>query len=239
MSTTLRICHGNGHNEPSLVKFAKNADFDSASFNEADRQKRGLARVKGTRMDTAGPGFRDRRADSTIMLTADRWPSLGRGSRLISERIPTAIRVAPDRVALYTAYRHPVATAIGAEGVFHLGAHLVAGPRKLNDPRAGDSPIVEEYEDGIGSCEHLLEWARAEGLVRVLTGDLQVRRGNKLPWSPTRLAQRQDMVVHTQGIDWLLHDVDLHLKRVDTRDLFDHVGFVATLVPAQIKEHRS
>lgn len=235
-AATLRIGHGNGHNEPSLVHFAKVSGADSFSCNEAQLLRGRLSRGKvgrRYRLTAAGDGFRDRRADSTIMLTRRGLTNLGEGTRLVSERIPTAIRVAPDRVVAWTIYKHPVATRLGHEGVFHLGAHLVAGPRKLNDPKAERSRIVQEYEDGIGSLESLLEWAKTEDLLRILTGDLQVREGNRLPWSPSRLADRQHMAVHTEQIDWLLHDPQLRLKRVDTRELFDHTGFVATLVPKE------
>lgn len=236
MTRTLRIGHGNGHNKPSLVHFARQADADSFSCNEAQHLARKLGKIRTHRALTIGQGFTDRRAGSTIMLTRRDRENLGDHTHKVSERIPTALRVAPDRVMLAVTYKHPVASALGFAGVYHGGLHLVAGPRKLNDPKAHRSAIVREYEEGVISAEHCLEWARTEGFLRILTGDLQVRERNTLPWSPTLMAGRQDMAVHTEGIDWLIHDPELHLKRVDTRDLFDHTGFVATLVAAPIKE---
>lgn len=230
----LRIGHGNGHNEASLVRYVSEAGCDSFSCNEAQRLLPRLRDLPGHRVTVAGAGYTEarNRARSTCVVTDARRPNIGELTRKVSERVPSALRVAPDRVLVASFYEHPIASHLGLEGVAHFALHPDAAP----DALAGDNPnhaIVREYREAMDSTLAWMSVARRDGLLLVLTGDLQLREHNERPWAPKKvIAAPLGLVTRNVGIDWIMIDHRLEFARqLQTRQLYDHTGFVATLRP--------
>ena len=229
MSDVIRIGHGNGHNEQSLVKWVADARADSFGCNEANQLIPALR--KQGRVTVAGEGFKDRRARSTVTVTKKGRENLGQFTRRVSEKIERFERVAPDRVLVTSCFAHPLAQKLGFEGVAHFNLHPDAGPKVLASGPA-KHPIVREYREALESTAVWMKSARKDGLLVVLTGDLQVPSHNTKPWSPNIvLAKRLDLDCWTTGIDWILFDKKVKLAaRPVMRKLHDHTGFVAKLV---------
>lgn len=231
-SAVLKIGHGNGHNERSLVDYVKAADCASFGCNEAQRLLPGLRGIPNHRVTVAGEDWTEEknRARSTSIVTASKHASIGEFTRKVSERIPAAIRVAPDRVLVASFYEHPVARETGHEGVAHFELHPDAGPKQLNG-RDGKAPIVREYRESLASTRLWMEAARHDGLLLVLTGDLQMTLRSRRPWSPKMMIAKPLRLHATAvNIDWIMYDRRLTLVGpLATRRLHDHTGFVATL----------
>jgi hypothetical protein len=226
----LTIAHGNGRNEQSLVQFAKDANADSFSAQEAQMLLDEFRKIPRHRVTVAGEDWAEarNRAKSTLILTKSEHENLGELTRKVSERIPSALRVAPDRVLVCSMYAHPVAALAGAEGVAHFSLHPDAGPEALkgNDPK---HPIVREYTEALVSTRTLMRSARQDGLLLVLTGDLQLRMEDRRQrWSPVNmLADPLRLGFAAEGLDWILFDRRLRkLGPMRLRKLHDHIGFV-------------
>jgi hypothetical protein len=234
MTTTLRIGHGNGHGKKSLVDFVRYADADSFSTLEAQRLLQRLRRLPKHRVTVAGDDWSEKRqrAKSTAIVTRSKHENLGEFTRRVSERIPSAIRVAPDRVLVVSVYRHPIAKECGKEGVAHFALHPDAGPKALKgtDP---DTHIVREYREAFDSTREWMQAARRDGLLLFLTCDGQIPEEVKRPWGPRpQIAKQLNMEYRAVGIDWILWDraVAAH-GGLEKRQLFDHVGFVQEFRP--------
>lgn len=239
MTAPIKIGHGNGHNELELVTFVREADADSFGCNEAHRLEDELDAIGRHRVTAVGEGWaEDRgRAGTTRIVTRNARENLGELTRLVSDRLPNQLRTAPDRPLVCSMYAHPLATELGYRGVAHLELHTSAGPAQLKGTDR-DAPVVRETMQAFDMTRHWARAARYDGLLLVLTGDLQVPRGLERPWSPeTMLAKPLSLNVWTPGdhIDWLMVDAALAPRNVWTRRLFDHVGFVAELEPAPAK----
>ena len=225
---TLRIGHGNGHNEQSLVDYVREAKADSFACLESQRLASELRNIANSRLTVAGEGVRDARSRSTALVTSNDREYLGELVRKASEEIPAFERVAPDRMVVASFYAHPIARELGKEGVAHFALHPDAGPEALsgNNPA---HPIAREYSEALQTAAKWMKVARQDGLLLVLTGDLQVPRTNTKPWGPNELlVEPLDLEVWSAGIDWVCYDKLLSLKQVKTKELFDHKGFVAT-----------
>lgn len=228
----LKIGHGNGHNEESLVNMVKSVKADSFGCDETQRLLGKLDKIPNTRLISPNEGTAElrNRALSTSIVTSNRHANLGELHRQVSERIPSALRVAPDRMLIASFFEHPLATKLGFEGVAHFELHPDAGPEQLNGHDA-KAAIVREYRESLTSTTRHMRTARADGLLPILTGDLQMRVETDRPWSPGNLiAKRLGLKVWATKIDWILFDSKLELAaRPITRKLHDHSGFVARL----------
>lgn len=226
MSDRLTIGHGNGHNKPSLIDFVRAADADSFSCNEAHRLVRGLERIPDSRVvgasrDVDEPGKRSR---STAVVTKSSRPDIGSLVRQVSEHVEPA-KFGPDRMLVASFYEHPLATRLGFEGVAHFALH----PDATVMHRKPDHPLVREYREALDSAAKWMKMARRDGLLLVLTGDLQVSATFKGDFGPrAQLAGPLNMNVRVVHIDWILYDQALRMvPPLVERKLFDHTGFVA------------
>jgi hypothetical protein len=226
----LVIGHGNGHNKPGLVDFVKDADADSFSALEAHRLIDDLDAVARHRIVGGDEGFTEprNRANTTVIVTANRNPNLGSLTRLVSERIEKIDRIAPDRVLRVSFFEHPLAKAVGFEGIAHFGLHPDATVARHRDPK---HPIVREYREALDSTRRWMSAARHDGLLPVLTGDLQVNDRFRADWGPrAQIIDPLQMNARAVRIDWLIYPRELTLAgRLETRELYDHTGFVARL----------
>lgn len=235
MPRPLRIAHGNGHNEASLVQFVKDADADSCGCDESQKLRRKLKRTRQRRVTMAGKGWTEdrNRAKSTCIVTHNRNANIGELTRKASDRLPFALRVAPDRVLVASMYEHPVADATGHAGVAHFELHPVAGPAQLNGSNP-DAPIVREYRQALVTTRRWMRAARYDGLLLVLTGDLQMREDNDRPWHPLRLiAGPLHLRYRWVDIDAIMVDRAVRWDGpLDITQLHDHRGFAQNLRPA-------
>jgi hypothetical protein len=226
----LVLGHGNGHNKPSLTKFIKDTDADSFSALEAHKLLDDFEALRRYRIIGGEEGWeaKDGRSNSTAILTARRNVHLGRFSRQVSERIPAVERIAPDRVLWGSFFKHPLAEAVGFEGIAHFALHPDATVRKHNDPK---HPIVREYREALDSTRRWMTAARRDGLLPFLTMDGQVGARHKADWGPRpQIAGPLEMKTAVRDIDWLLYPHEVTLAgRLETRELYDHTGFVARL----------
>ncbi len=222
---TLTIGHGNGHNKPSLVEFIKDADADSFGGDESHRLD---LDIPGHRTIRAGEAVRDPRGSgSCSIVTRNTLENLGELTLKVSERIPGLERIAPDRMLVASFFAHPVADQLDAAGVAHFELHPDATAMRHD----ASHPITREYREALISTREYMRVARRDGYLLVLTGDLQANARFRAPWGPREVIanplQLQSRVVH---IDWIMVDAQLRFTQpLQTRRLFDHTGFVATL----------
>ena len=230
---TIRIGHGNGHNKGSLVEFVKSADCASFSCNEADQLLPELRRIRSHRVTAPGKDWVDRRARSTSLVTRSAFPAIGELTRQVSENIPEHEKFAPDRVLVASFYEHPVARALGRDGIAHFALH----PDATVKNRRADHPLVREYREALVSTRKWMQTAERDGLLPILTGDLQLSLRATQDWSPTKLiADPMKLKARAVGIDWILIDRRLDFAGpLHKHKLYDHTGFVATLAPAPRK----
>lgn len=232
MTELLRVGHGNGHNRPELVEFIAQARADSFGGNETQRLRQRLNRLSGHRVISAGEDLAEERdrGRSTCVVTSSRRENIGELSRKVSERVPGFERIAPDRHLVVSMYAHPLATRLGFEGVAHAELHPDATVMRHDDPH---HPIVREYRQALVSTRRWLHAARGDGLLIVLTGDLQATARYSAPWGPRALLiDELDLNPRVVGIDWI--GIDRRLRYVgplETRRLYDHTAFVANLGP--------
>lgn len=227
----IRIGHGNGHNRHSLANFVRETQTDSFGCNESDRLLKAMRKIPGRRLIApSGDGVRDPRAASSCISTSNARENLGSLVRKVSEPLPNFSRVAPTRTLVASFFAHPLATRMGFEGVAHFNLHPDAGPAALagTDPA---HPLVREYREALVSTAVWMKAARRDGLLLILTGDLQVRAVNDRPWSPRNLiADELDLAYWTTNIDWCIYDKRLKLVEPPRlRQLYDHTGFVVSL----------
>jgi hypothetical protein len=233
MTPTLRIGHGNGHNQQSLVRWVRAADADSFSALEAQRLVPDLQRLRKHRVTVAGDGWSEEkdRARSTAILTRSKHESLGEFTRKVSERLKPYLKVAPDRVLVVSFYRHPIADACGKEGVAHFALHPDAGKAL----RATDAthPIVREYREALDSTREWMQAARRDGLLLFLTCDGQISKSIKRDWGPRpQIAEPLNLRAQAVGIDWILSDRAVKpIGGLETQQLYDHTGFVQEFRP--------
>lgn len=227
----LLIGHGNGHNKASLVDFVQDAGACSFGGNETNKLTPELRRIPDTRVTVAGADYADRRARSTCIVTRSEHENLGELTRKVSEAIPKVEKFAPDRVLVASFYAHPLATALGREGIAHWELHPDATVMRHKP----DHPIVREYREALTSARRWMRSATLDGLVNVLTGDLQATARWRAPYGPREiLAGPLAMRCRVVHIDWIMVDPLLRFAApLQVRELFDHRGFVATLEAAR------
>lgn len=229
MTAPLKIGHGNGHNRATLVDFVAESGADSFGGNETNRLTPELRQIPGHRVTVAGADFEDRRARSTCVVTRSDRENLGELTRKVSEAIPAVEKFAPDRVLVASFYAHPLATRLGFEGVAHFELHPDATMMK----HGPDHPIVREYREALRSTRTHMLAARRDGLLLVLTGDLQADARFRGPWGPrTLITEPLGLRCRIVHIDWIMADRALKFAGFEVRQLFDHRGFVATLTAA-------
>lgn len=235
----LVIGHGNGHNKASLVRFAREADCDSFGGNETQRLIGDLEKIPGHRVTVAGDDYREakdpsgstNRHRSTSILTRSTRTNVGELVRQVSERVDGVEKWAPDRMLVGSFYEHPLATWLGYEGVAHFELHPDATVRNRDESH----PIVKAYRESLTSARKWMTTARHDGLLVILTGDLQVPGDFERPFGPGHLIAEPLALRHRAvGIDWILFDKALALAApLYVRELHDHRGFVATLEAAK------
>lgn len=228
---TLRIGHGNGHNEQSLVRFIRETTWDSFGCAEADRLIGDLHRVKAARVVVTALRF-DRSRDAPVLVNRSRTLLRTTStvvSRALGRRGSDLNRVAPARVLTEARYEHPVARVVGCKGVAHINLHPVAGPKQLNG-RNPMAPLTRQYRKAWKAARKAARQARADGFVVVLTSDAQMDNRSRRPWAPAKQAKRMGLRTWSTGIDWLMFDPRLTLVGAPkVRRLYDHPGFVAEL----------
>lgn len=230
---TLRIGHGNGHNESSMVLWARRSEYDSMGLNEAQKRQGDLEGIVKRRVVRAYSN--DPRGMNTAVLIDRNLPEIGRVTRQVSE--PLAFDAAHTRVMVGAMYKHPLAKKLGFEGVAHFEVHPTPAPKQLNgnDPNA---PAVREYREAMASMRLWMQAARNDNLLLVMTGDLQVRASHTKPWGPRKmLCEPLNLSYKTSGIDWILYDEKLVLaRRMQYKALFDHTGFIATFTGRGVQD---
>jgi hypothetical protein len=234
---TLEIAMGNGHNKDSLVKWAKEADAHSFGAHEVQDLLDEIRRqMPFHRVTVAGRGYHEERGreKSTCLITNNNLENLGEFTRKVSERVPGNLKLAPDRIMVGSFYAHPVAQKLGMEGIAHFALHPDAAPNALrgDDPK---HPVVAEYTEALHSAGRWLRVAKRDGLIPILSGDLQLPPDVDRAWSPKRLlVDAMDMEYVNQHIDWILWDPMLEMvpgSKV-VRELHDHKGIKVALRPA-------
>jgi hypothetical protein len=228
--SVLTIGHGNGRNDQSLVRMVVESRADSFGCDEAQMLVDELRRIPQTRLTVAGEDWSEdrNRARATSIVTASRNANLGELVRLASHRVPRALRVAPDRPLVCSMYEHPIAEETGHDGVAHFELHANASVRTKPD----DAPVVEEYRDSLDTARRWMRSARTDGLLLVLTGDLQVGADFNRSWGPRpQLAVPLGLSPATAGIDWIMVDRALEFAgSLSAQRLKDHDGFTARLL---------
>lgn len=226
----LTIGHGNAHNRPTVVDFIRDANADSFGGDELQRILPEVNAIRETRLigDEEGWDEPRNRANSTAIITANRNPRIGSLSRQVSERIPGKVeKFAPDRVLRGSFFEHPVAKAVGREGVAHWELHPDATVMKHKP----DHPIVREYREALESTRGWMRQASRDGLVNVLTADIQTHARFRAPYGPRELlAEPLGLRCRWVRIDCIMVDPLLRFAGpLKTRKLYDHTGFVARL----------
>lgn len=239
--SNLRIGHGNGHNERSLVDYVRTTTWDSFGCAEADRLIGALNALPGSRVVVTGMKF-DRSTDTPVLVSTDHrliQHATSKVSRALGRRGSDLNRVAPARVLTEVRYDHPIATGMGLKGVAHLNLHPVAGPRQLNGPNPL-APLTRQYVKAWKAARRAWAKAHADGYLCVLTSDAQMDASSRRPWAPGKQARRMNARAWSTNIDWVLFDPRLALDGVPKRHkLYDHDGFIASFTAARpIKEHR-
>lgn len=228
MQVLMRIAHGNGHNKQTLVNFIRRAGADSASANEAHRLLTDLGAIPNTRLISVPRQTKDPRGRTTAIVTSDDNEYLGEQTLLLAEAMPkVSEKLHPDRFGVTSYFAHHLAERTGFRGVAHRAIHPPPTVMKHNSHH----PVVEAYRDYLASTAALAQADRKNGFLNVITGDLQAGARYKAAWSPREmLANPLNLKCRVVAIDWIM--VDPALKFVgplETHELFDHTGFIATL----------
>lgn len=229
----LTVGHGNGHNRPELVEYARrtaDGPHGWASFggNETQHLTDDLAKLGRI---TVAAGFAADRVRSTCIVTSRDHEQLGETSLRISDAMPTISgKLHPDRALAASFYRHPIADALGARGVAHINAH--PPPTVMHHERG--HPVVDAYRNALFVVRSVTLAARMAGYLIVITGDLQATRRFAEPWSPIALlANPLNLRCRVTHIDWIMADAELQFAGpLNRHKLFDHEGFTASMVPA-------
>lgn len=231
MTTELAVGHGNGHNEQSLVAYARDTDWDSFGGAEVERLIAQLAKDPSVQELVHSNATFDRARDTAILVAKPHtvlWTSARKVSRALGRRGSDLNRVAPARVLVEARYTHPIADELGLVGVCHLNLHPVAGPRQLNG-RNPLAPLTRQYRKAWRAARRSWRTAQRDGFLCVLTSDAQMTAASTRAWAPGKQARRMNARAWSTGIDWVLFDHRLALVGVPKkRRLHDHDGFIAT-----------
>ncbi len=233
---TLTIATGNGHNEQSLIDWIRDSNADSFGASETQRLEESFDNLKAYRQIVAGQGWAEERnrARSSRIVTLKSLENIGELTRLASEKVPGAERVAPDRVLLMSAFKHRAARLAGWDGIGHYHIHPDAGPAALRGERGRDHPILREYREAMRTTIRYMKVGMKDGLLPILTGDLQLPADVDLPWAPVDVfAGMMRMRFVNDKIDYIFWHRSLRLDpgSLKKRKLFDHVGLAVGLVP--------
>lgn len=225
---SLKIGHGNGHNEMSLVELIKSSKCASFGCAEADRLLPHLKALDGFK--TFAGGVTRAPGEVPIVVKANHR-IIGHSAHKISDAIPGLTRVAPDRWVTEVRYHHPLAKQLDFKGVAHIAWHPDAGPKQLNghDPKA---PIVREYIQASQAIKQDAKHAREQGFLVIITGDLQMTEHADQPWAPRRLYASLGLNYAADRIDWIAYDPALRIKRMTTPELYDHPALITTFIAA-------
>jgi hypothetical protein len=166
-----------------------------------------LAKMTGYRMimETGGRDKRRGQKDTPILARRD-LVSLGSGQVFGSEA-STPLRIAPERWLTYSTVRVP---GIGA--VCHICLHPHAG---IQDKDTGklrtDIDRGRKADQQLKVLAHLLDFAKAMGWARVVTGDLNFRDRPTTGASPYKVLRDHGLTVDAHGLDVIAGDKALHL----------------------------
>lgn len=222
--TTLTIGHLNAHNESRALRVMLRERCDSFGFDEANRRLTVLRARRRYRVTQAEGGRDPEMRGSTPILTLKQYPSLGAITWQASELVEKSERVAPDRWVTLSAFAHPIGN------VAHINVHPNAATANL--PLSNNR--VRESSELWATVDRLLTFARAEGMLLVLSGDLNSPISDKTPgYSGAHDVIRRHMLTPIVAhIDAIAYDAKLRVTKthVVERELTgsDHPGIVAS-----------
>lgn len=216
----------NAHNERGAVRYMLRQRCDVLGLSEVNQLDAMLARSRRYRV-TVGAAGRDKRrgASDNPILTKRAHYSLGSIAWQSSEQSKPE-RIAPDRWV-----------TIEAMHVAKLGhvAVINVHPNAVTDDRTTDVPRVRESAELWATVDRLLTFCRDEGLLVVLTGDLNARKSADTPgWEGAYdVLKAQEMSSVSVGLDVIAFDKRLRKieQRVIDRETTgsDHPGIIVKL----------
>jgi hypothetical protein len=230
----LVIAHGNPHNKPNGVRFAKaalRAGAASVGLNEVQKLLPKLDEIPRGRLHSVRIETVDPRARSTAIVTSNEHECLGEWSQRLSEAMPKVNeKMHPDRFGVASYFAHPVADALNMAGVAHFALHPPATMMKHDNPR---HPVVKAYREYLLTAVDYMRAARRAQYLLVLTMDGQASARFKAPWGPREIvADPLKLECRIEKIDWIMCDAALRFtKPLATRELYDHTALIATLAP--------
>lgn len=228
MVETVKIGHGNGHNNMTLFEYINRSRCDSFGADEVQKILVPLQNMPWSRVTVAGQGWVEerRRAKATAIITNSKNPNIGELTRQMSERVAAHERNAPDRVLVCSMYEHEVAARCRAEGFAHFEFFPNAGPW-TKDPKS-KSKVTREYKESVETLLDTVMWARKDHLIPIVTGDFQMGPDVDVEWNPyDRVARRLNLSHRNVKIDGVMWDrrIEPH-GPLALQQLFDHTGFV-------------
>ncbi len=233
MVATVKIGHGNGHNNVSIYEYINRSRCDSFGADEVQKLLVPLGNLAWSRVTVAGKGWVEERnrAKATAVITKNKNPNIGELTRQMSERVAAHERNAPDRVLVCSMYEHPVAKQAKAEGLAHFEFFPDAGPWPKNSD--SKSRVTREYKESVETLQETVVWARRDGLIPIITGDFQMTPGTDVPWNPYEVVGKNlrmglsPVVVNGKAkIDGIMWDHRLtRVGPMQIKQLFDHWGF--------------
>lgn len=222
--TTLTIGHLNAHNRSRALRVMLRERCDSFGFDEANRRLT-MLRARTRYRVTQAEGMRDSTSrGSTPILTLKQYPSLGAITWEGSQLVEKSERIAPDRWVTLSAFEHPIGN------VAHINVH----PNAVTTNRPLSVARVRETAELWATVDRLLTFARAEGMLLVLSGDLNSPPSDKTPgYSGAHDVIRKHMLTPIVAhIDAIAYDAKLRVTKTRIIDEAttgsDHPGIVAS-----------
>lgn len=228
--TTLTVGHMNAHNRWPAARTLLRLRPDTAGWSEVQKLQAAMAKLAGYRVvvEPSRQGGGRGTSQEAPVLTRRKYPTLGRLTLQVSEDVPSALRVAPERWLTVHLFEHP----LGA--IAHFNIHPNAAVMGVDR----DVARVQEYAESIRSLDRALTWAKGEGFKRLLTSDINFRDQPRDPaWSPYPMLEAHGLKVHhVSPIDIMAADRSLklsHLKVLPERLTgTDHPAALATFTAA-------
>lgn len=223
-----KVGHANVHNSPVGIRLMLRQGCASVGFNEVYRRTALLAGLERYRL-VYGKGDRDLRrgAKSTVVAVRNHVTSLGELAIQGSEQVQPE-RIAPERwisVAMY---------AKGSARIAHVEIHANAVVKNLTT----QVPRVREYDEYMGTLDHVLTFLAIEGFRVVISGDGNFPEKATSPgWTDVfEVLSSHRFQWETHRIDvmaWQPRRLELHqMKVIPAQRLHsDHAGLVGTFSP--------
>lgn len=195
-SPPFRIAGANLKNKADALGRLLERDLDAAVLSEASRldrplERRDEGRYRVTQIEDPPDA---RRGDEVAVLVRDEYRSHGQVTRLISEQVDRAARIAPDRALASDRF---VCPQLGRVAL--IGIHPNAGVRGQTDP---DHPIVREYFQSMRALRVEITRAKVDGFDPIVVGDVNLSDvPHDAPWSPFRVFAATGLNAASEGID--------------------------------------